>query len=606
MKSILLLFAFQLVFTLTVDANNHYSIDNPIDSSFKRVDSTEYAKSNNFYDGLLHKTKKSNLSQLIIKSLFVGTEWRNPDATTNRLILEKQYYSGYVGRKIRNIYVYRANIFNANDSIESPLEKWHVLTREKIIRRNLFFKSGEVIDAEAMVRNEQYLRSLNFLSDAYILLQSIDYKQVDIFVYTRDNLSLSPGFSSQSVKQIYTYASESNMFGTGNKFEIGVLWNSEGSLYRGFSTEYQFHNLGGKFVNLDLLANKNYNDSRYRMALNKEFLNPSDFAGGVLFDIQKKDQFFHNDSAIANIGTNNLEIWVGKSHRINQLAGNIFLTTAFSDTRFQTPSNISKTANPNYSNRQNLLFSTGIYRENFYRGNLIYGFGKSEDIPFGYKLECIGGYSWSEFSNRWYFASKLQAASITHFGYLRGKIELGNYIYRSTKQFEQSTLSFESSYFTNLIYAGRWGIRNFLVTKYMRGFNRLIGEGENLYYSAATLPRAILDYESKGDNRLSFGAETVGFSPLYIQNFRFAFYGYTDWAWLGYSKNVFQNDYCSSIGFGIRIKNERLIFQTIQIRIGFSLHHSETSTLNWLDVSEEARMKSDRLIPGRASVVDYR
>ena len=577
-----------------------------MDSALKQVDSTKYNDSNLFYDDLLNTKKKSELSSIILKSIFVGSKWKDTHSTDFQLVEQTQYYKKFQGKKIRKILIFRSNIVIHNDSLKNPIEKWHVMTRQYVIRQNLFFKEGQTLKADEMVKNQRYLRSLRFLSDAYIILQPVDKEQVDVVVYTLDNFSFAPGFSALGGGKFYTFAGESNMLGTGNKFELGTILNIESPVYRGFKTEYLYQNIASSFFDLDLFAYKDLSDANYHISSHKPFILPTDIAGGATFEVRRYSETQLIGDTTVEIGANRFEVWAGKSLEISQNSGSYFLTSSWADTRFPIRYDVSRTFNRNYQNSQRLLFSTGIYHENFYRGTLIYGFGRTEDIPYGYKIEAVGGHAWEEFGNRWYVGTKLQAANMTHYGFANAKIELGSFINQDNKQYEQTVLSIENSYFTKLIPAGNWGFRCFFSGKYMRGFNRLDGEGETLYLNSSTAPRSIREYQLSGLNKLLLSTETVGFSPLYIYNFRFAFYGFADWAWLGNYSNVFKNDQFTSVGLGVRIKNERLIFQTIQLRIGFAVKNPTNASTNWLDVSEEARMRSDRLIPGKADVVEYR
>ncbi|MFZ4456302.1 MAG: hypothetical protein ACOYOT_08790 [Bacteroidales bacterium] len=602
--SLIILFLFYLI--SSVVAVESQMQKSPADSLLISVDSNSYIKSNIFYDNLVEKSKKSDLKGLLFKSIFVNNNWKNPESASGQLIEEIDYYKQFEGKRIRNVLIFRSNIINMNDSTRNPVERWHVLTKQFVIRRNLFFKEGGSIDAAEIVRNQQFLRSLRFLSDAYILIQPLDKDQVDVIVYTRDNLSLAPGFSSLGSERYYTFSAESNIFGTGNKFEVGMIASPISPQYRGYKSEYQFQNIGSSFFNLNLFAYKELSDENYRASASKSYLLPSDYAGGVVYEMIKSHPYQHINDSVVALSTNDFELWAGKSFELKPKFGSLFANVAWRDCRFDSPFNLPSSLQANYSNFQRLLWSVGLYRENFYHGSLIYGFGRNEDIPFGYKIEAIGGHTWDALGKRWYIGGKMQYANITRFGYANSKIEFGTFFNSETKAYQQSVLSVESSYFTKLIPIGNWALRNFFVGKYSHGFNRLSGEGERLYLSSATSPRAIDEYKSGGLNRFLLSVESVGFSPFYLYNFRFAFYGFADWAWLGDYSNVFKNNQFTSVGIGVRIKNERLIFQTIQLRIGFAVKNPTNASTNWFDLSEEARMRSDRLIPGKADVVEYR
>ncbi len=547
---------------------------------------------------------------MVVKSIIsTGGNSRQADITEFRLVKERRYYEAFKGRTIREISIIRSDVYNDEDSLTGVrrfVRQWHRLSREQMLRRYLLFKKGSKLDAELMMRNEQLLRSLSYISDAYILLQNVGDQDVDVFVYTRDNLSLSPAFSSEGIQRFYISLAESNILGTGNKLEFGTFLSSKVPFYRGYKGDFRVYNLFGTFFDFDIQTYKDYTSSVSRASVEKSFILPVDYAGGLSYELKRYNDFQKIPDSTVVIGENIKDVWAGKSLRISPFWGSYYLSARWTDTDFPIRYDVNQAYNPAFHNRKSLILSTGIYKESFYRGNLIYGFGRNEDIPYGFRVEFIGGYSWEEYAERSYLAGKFQFGRIVRFGFLNQKLEIGSYFNYSNNRYEQSVFSSETNYFTHLIPIGQWGIRNFLNVKYMRGFNRLVGEGEKLYFSGGNSPRAIRIYDYNGYNRLLTSLESVAFSPFYIHNFRLAFYGFLDWAWLGFNHNIFRNDYFSTAGFGIRIKNERLIFQTIQLRIGFALKKPQGAPVDWLDISEEARMKANRLIPLKPAVLEYR
>lgn len=578
----------------------------PTDSTINHIDSTKFKNSNDYYDALLNRTQKSKLSKLIINSILVDTDWKNPKTNEPRLIQEENYFNGYKGKKIAKIEIFRTNVFSPNDSIKRSIENLHVLTRRRIIRRNLFFKEGQKLDPEVMIRNEQYLRSLPYLADAYILIQENENKDLDVFIYTRDNLSFSPGFTLYDIDKMYGFLQETNFMGSGNRFEAGIYVNLQGSFFRGHRLEYTSLNLMGSFATLDLLNYRDFHERMQRYSLNKEFISPLDFAGGVNYQNYKYDGLTEKPDSIVDIESQLTDFWAGISIPVYKNRDAIYFTSRYLHSYYPKRFAVSPTFNPAYHERKVALFSTGIYREGFYRGSLIYGFGRSEDIPYGYKFELIGGRSWEEFTNRWYMGASLQGASITPFGYFGGKSSIGSYYNDATKSYKQSVVSAQGLYFSNLGMIQKWGFRYFLWSTYRYGFNRMTGDGETLMLNSNIRPRGISDDITTGRKRFTISTEGVAFAPFYVMNFRFAFFGYSDWSWLGDHTNMFDNDYCSTVGFGVRIKNERLIFQTIQIRLGFAITTTPNTKVNWLDISDETRMRINRIIPGRADFVEFR
>jgi len=572
-------------------------------------DSASIVKSNRFYKALLNRYSKSKLSGLILRSILSNNNRYNDDINESRLSRDIDYFSNYHGKKIHNIYIFRANIFNNTDTtntLQKRVENFHRLTRESVIRKNLFFKTGEVVDAPTLVRNEQFLRTFDYLSDAYIVVQDFDAGQVDIYVYTRDNLSFSPAFEAQGTRKYYISLQESNLAGSGNLLEAGTFLSGESPVYKGYKAQFKIRNLLGRFFDFRFTVYQDYSNSLHGGALNKKFILPKDYAGGVSYEIKRYNVFQRVSDTTVRTGENTFDVWLGKSFVWRPNFPEFYLTGRFTDIHFPIRYDVNQAYNSLFYNRKQTLLNAGFFRENFYRGHLIYGFGRSEDIPFGYRWDFTAGKTWEEYSHRYYIGTKLQFASITPHGFISTKGELGSYYNAVSRRYEQSVFSAESFYFSRLIKAGRWGIRNFASARYMRGYNRLVGEGEKLFFQNGLSPRVIEENTLSGYNRLLTSVETVGFSPINIHNFRFALYSFVDCAWLGYDKNIFRNDCLSSVGVGVRIKNERLFFQTIQIRLGLSLSKNSTSSVNWIDLSEESRMKSERLMPDAPGVAGYK
>ena len=110
-----------------------------------------------------------------------------------------------------------------------------------------------------------------------------------------------------------------------------------------------------------------------------------------------------------------------------------------------------------------------------------------------------------------------------------------------------------------------------------------------------------------GNQRLSINLETVVFSPLNFYGFRFAFFSYADLGFLfGTNQNVGEGDFVSSIGVGIRIRNNNLLFNTFQIRIGFFPNLPEHSRINYLRFSGEELLKPYNFESGPPSILLYK
>jgi hypothetical protein len=101
--------------------------------------------------------------------------------------------------------------------------------------------------------------------------------------------------------------------------------------------------------------------------------------------------------------------------------------------------------------------------------------------------------------------------------------------------------------------------------------------------------------------------ESVLFSPANYFGFRFAFFAFADIGCLfGTNENIGNNDIVSSVGLGIRIRNDNLVFNTLQIRLGYFPNLPLDSKVNYFLISGEQLLHPSNFDPGPPSVLPYR
>jgi hemolysin activation/secretion protein len=99
----------------------------------------------------------------------------------------------------------------------------------------------------------------------------------------------------------------------------------------------------------------------------------------------------------------------------------------------------------------------------------------------------------------------------------------------------------------------------------------------------------------------------VLFSPINFYGFRFAFFGFVDLGILfGTNEFARNGEVLSSIGLGIRIRNDNLVFNTFQIRLGYFPNLPQYSRVNYFLVSGEQLLKPENFDPGPPIPLPYR
>lgn len=143
------------------------------------------------------------------------------------------------------------DIYAAEDAEDSVLARLlnatHATTREGTIRNELWIRPGEPIrqvDAEELERN---LRATGLFAEVRVTLRPTARPGVvDLVIVTEDRLSFSFGASGSFVGAVSSFglsASESNLFGTGDRFSFGFSENSEDE-FRGAFLYRDRHFLG--------------------------------------------------------------------------------------------------------------------------------------------------------------------------------------------------------------------------------------------------------------------------------------------------------------------------------------------------------------------------
>jgi len=166
------------------------------------------------------------------------------------------------GKTIRNIRVQQINVFNENDPDENNriyrlLNKLHITTREKVIRSQLLFKSGDKVNYKNLEETARNLRTRNYLTNAHVFPEQVCGDDVDVVVITQDSWVLEPqvSFSHESSNNESGFAiSDGNVLGTGNAFKIGY---EENELRKTIS--YDFSN--PYFLNKQIAVHALYEDT---------------------------------------------------------------------------------------------------------------------------------------------------------------------------------------------------------------------------------------------------------------------------------------------------------------------------------------------------------
>lgn len=561
--------------------------------------------SQRLYDSIQSKTSRRRVPRMLYRMLFVRPVL---DTTaTGQAIDESVLLEPFAGKTIGEISIDRRPIFDADGNwLERAANKTHMLTRERVIRRDLLFRTGEQLDPQTIIRNKQLLRSRSYLSDVDISVvpDPVDTTCVNIVITTRDSwtISVDGGLHSEGRTTVGVY--DANIFGTGNLLRINTNFNREDFSYGGNLVEYEIPNVLGSFYTADFAGGRNFYNSTLSLGLRKEFLRPTDYEIGLTYgDIREKRYMIEQDTSLL-VKQRDLDLWGGYSHLIPALRSSFYVTGRYNYRRVSERPAVSADYNPILHDQDALLAGVGLYRERFYTANMVYGFGLREYLATGYKAELVSGYVWGEFRDAMYLGISYMTGGFRPVGYLMGGLTLGSYIDTGSGMWRQSAVDVDLRWFSNLFMLRRSRIRQFLSLNYTQGWNRLSGSDESIRFTDENGLQALKEHVI-GTNRMILNTETVLFSPYHPLGFRIAFFGFADFGLIGYSPNIFKNEFYTSLGIGVRLRNERLVFNTIQIRLGIAFGKPGLVESEYFRLSNATRLEQWRYRPTRPEIVTF-
>ena len=166
------------------------------------------------------------------------------DTTSNGQVLdETKQLAPFTGKTIGEITIDRKQVFDPGGKwLERTANKTHMLTRERVIRRDLLFKPGEELDPQLIVRTKQLLRSRDYIADI-----EIDVKPDSIGLHARQSPDYDPRTAGtisadgalHSEGRTMVGLSDANILGTGNSLKVMTNFSRNDFSYGGNMVEYE-------------------------------------------------------------------------------------------------------------------------------------------------------------------------------------------------------------------------------------------------------------------------------------------------------------------------------------------------------------------------------
>lgn len=565
-----------------------------------------------FFDSLKARASKNYFMRKLYDLVVIS-----PDTINDKFnITSDADYTSFSGRKIRNIQIRRLNVFGVDidnpavkkkSRLDNLLNNTHVNTNEKIIRKNLLFSTGDTVSPLTLSDNERLLRQLPYIDDARIIVVPVSDTEADIVVLTKDVYSLGADYTYQGLKAGNISVFDKNILGTGHELGIDIPFNSKLPESPGFGFHYTVDNIAKSFLNLNTYYLTGLGSTTYGFDITRKLVSSTTkYAGGVSIRQMYTSEDLDTLTSPQPLRYNFQDYWVSRSFLINRESVSRIITgIRYTNNNVFNHPFILPDSYYNIQKYRIFLASLAFSVQKYYKTSLLYNYGRTEDVPYGALIKLTGGREFNEFKTRTYLGGEVSIGQSVHnIGYF--------YTYAGIAAFlngirtEQGIFSFDLKYFSNLMIAGKTRIRNFVNVNYTRGFDRNTDEFLSFYRTNGF--SGIKNDTVSGERRITVSLESVMFSPLNIYNFRFAFFGFADFSVLSKGNELtgFPGSTVSSVGLGIRIRNDNLIFKTLQVRLAFYPNIPPYSQVNHFIVSGEQLLHPGNFDPGPPAVLPYR
>ena len=550
-----------------------------------RVDSVAI-KSEQFYDSLRIRAHRHRFTGFLYDAMVSGTKEQFDTELTSY-----EYYKQFEGKTIASIRIQPLDVFGptfddtariAKSSLERFANSIHTKSNLNAIRRNLWIKEGTAFDGNLMMDNERLLRGLPYLKDVRMIVNTrIDNDElVDILVLTKDVFAFGVTGEIDEIDSGELGVYNQNVLGVGHEISAKFVGHLNREPYLGIETFYSIKNLRGDFVDFKVGYIDTYKRHGYLINFGKEFLRPkSVWAGGFNYS-----RYFRNErvSPLDPVQTSfplnfqSYDVWYGRNLQLgineNDSRFQMTISGRVKHVYFKERPLPDENNNQYFANNTFYLASLSFSQRRYIRDRLIYSYGIIEDIPKGYLHELVVGYDDNEFIKRWYSHVYFSTGNIVKYKpyYLFASASIGGFF--NKEKYEQGMFETNLDYISRLYNIRQNRLRQFIKINYLAGLKRF--DIENLLLRYKTGIRGFTSGEAAGKQRLTCNLESVYFQKREFLNFNIAFFSFFDLGIIGSNKKIiFTQDYYAGLGFGVRLRNENLVFKTIQIRFAYYPFH---------------------------------
>ncbi len=494
----------------------------------------------------------------------------------------------FAGKTIRDINIkvlppYGASVYDTLYQ-EKDLEKYksianiiHMRTSERIIRKQITLKPGMPVNPFELVQNEILLRQLDYIDDAVITPVGLEHDStmVDLLLVCKDEFSWGGEIETNFLNAFSMEVENKNFLTLGHvvRYRFGYKGTQEKEW--GNRLEYKINSLWGTHVDFRGYYRNDYLEKLVTLEISRQFLTTkTKWAGGISGARVYYSDALPDPRKIRLVDTlfdyRSGDIWMGRSfildsrHSYNR---NFYLTGRFYATTFDNCPVVLPHTNQLYYDRLNFLMAFTYVKIKYYKANLIYDFGRTEDVPTGLYASIITGFEQNDFRNSGYVGLEYRYSHFSKYTerFYAVQTAVGSYI--NDNGLEQGFVKLNANHISNLISVGKCKLRYYNNINYLAGVRRY--EADDLYMQDYNI-RGFDSDSLKGIQKLSGSVSATLFLPFIRKGCRMSVSGFMEAGVIAPEKqSLFESKAYLGLGMELNLRNDNVIFKNVSFRLAF-------------------------------------
>jgi hypothetical protein len=518
--------------------------------------------------------------------------------------------------RVRNFDVFGASIDDTTLAGSSRLARFanhlNFQTRQTTIRQNLFFREGDPVDPFRLAESERILRDLAYIGDARIVAAPAPGvgDSVDVLILVKETWTLRFSQSLKEGNRMKVTLAERNLLGLGHQVSAAGMLAPHATSRSGFDAHYAVSNLHGTFVSGMVEYVRLPDQEISSFAFSRELISPIlRYAGGL--NLMRTSITVPDSTPFSADNSSELiDLWAGRSvhHWYSRKdagrAGILFLSGRVRHLKFTRRPPVTPSTFSQYHDLDHLLGSLSYIHSSYYRTNLLFNFGRTENVPYGFLARITYGLADQEFTRTNYGSATLAAGEkLARLGYGVGEFRVGGYPGSGT--IAQGVIRARTLWFSNLLPVGGFRLRQFTRVEYATGIHRFTDDSIN-FTGDGGIRGVTYDNTVTGGKRLLLNLETVAFTPWRVRGVTIAVFTFADLDFIGVGgRSILGQKHYAGLGLGVRLHKDAFGIGPVQLRFAWypvlPIHHRAYAYTAFA----EERFQSIGLLGIEPEIVEY-